>query len=379
MATIFKRDSSPFWFACFSDHTGKTVRRSTKSTDRTAATRMSIEWERIERAAKEGHASVASFQKVVSEISKRVIGEGLPSQTVKSYFEEWLTGIVRKNSVRTLERYRNTVRLFLKAIDRLAEQPLRSLTPRHIELFLNRRLDQGVAPATAIVDVRTLNIALHRAERYGYIEKNPVEAVNLPKADSSQREVFSLDEIHQLVNAAPNEDWQTLILLGAFTGARLGDCLRMTWDNLIPEHKIIAYNQQKTGKSVIMPVHADLLVHLQRLSEHGTVGPLCRSLANTRQCGNRGLSHGFKRVVVRAGLDLMIVKGKGVRNFARRTFHSLCHTFSSMLAGQGVSEELRMQLTGHSSRDIHQRYTHVNTDALQKAIDSIPTQSPIQK
>jgi integrase len=228
------------------------------------------------------------------------------------------------------------------------------------------------------VDVKTLSIALHRAERYGYLDKNPVGAVKLPKAVSSEREVFSLEEIHPLVGAAPNEDWQTLILLGAFTGARLGDCLRMTWDNIIPEHKVIAYRQEKTDKMVALPVHADLLAHLDRLAEHGTVGPLCRSLASKGQAGKHGLSEGFKKVVQRAGLDLMVVKGKGTRNFARRTFHSLRHTFSSILAGHRVSEELRMRLTGHSSRDIHQRYTHLNTDALHKAIDAIPVKAAVR-
>jgi integrase len=372
MSTIFKRPNSPFWFACYSDRNGKTVKRSTKSTDRPTASRMALEWERVEKTAKEGHASVATFQKVVTEISEQVIGESLPSQTVREYLEEWLASIVRKNSAGTLERYRNTVRLFLKSIEKMADQPLRSLTPRHIELFLNRRLDSGVAPKTAIIDVKSLSVAFHRAERYGYIEKNPVDPVKLPKSVSSEREVFSLEEIHLLVKAAPNEDWQTFILLGAFTGARLGDCLRMTWDNLVPEHKVIAYEQQKTGKTVVLPVHADLLAHLQRLSEGGTVGPLCRSLAAKNQAGKHGLSEGFKKVVERAGLDVMLVKGKGTRNFSKRTFHSLRHTFSSLLAGNGVSEEMRMRLTGHSSRDIHQKYTHMNTELLQRAIDSIP-------
>lgn len=377
MATIFKRPTSPFWFACYSDQTGKTVRRSTKSTDRTAATRVALEWEHIAHEARSGQATVSTFQKVVTEISARVIGDALPAQTVRQYLEEWLASNVRKNSAGTLERYRNSVRLFLRAIDKVADQPLRTLQPRHIELFLERRLDSGVAPKTAIVDVKSLSSAFHRAERFGYIDKNPVDPVKLPKAVSSEREVFSLDEIHQLIAAAPNEDWQTLIMLGAFTGARLGDCLRMGWENLLPEHKLITYKQEKTGKSVMLATHPDLLLHLGRLSERGTVGPFCRSLSNKNQAGKHGLSEGFKRVVVRAGLDLMVIKGKGTRNFARRTFHSLRHTFSSLLAGGGVSEEMRMRLTGHSSRDIHQRYTHVDTKALQKAIDSIPMRADL--
>ena len=267
MATVFKRPGSPFWFACYPDRNGKTVRRTTKSTDRAVAARMALEWERVEFAAREGHASVAAFQKVVTEVSEKVIGESLPSQSVRQYFEEWSASIARKNSPGTVERYRNTVRLFLLAIEKAAEQPLRSLTPRHIDIFLNRRLDKGAAPKTAIVDVKTLGAALNRAEHYGYIDKNPVKAVTLPKCVSTEREGFSVEEIHNVV-----------------------------------------------------------------------------------------------------------VKGKGTRSFARRTFHSLRHTFSSMLAGHGVSEELRMRLTGHSSRDIHQPYPQHATEALQKAIDAIQTE-----
>ena len=65
--------------------------------------------------------------------------------------------------------------------------------------------------------------------------------------------------------------------------------------------------------------------------------------------------------------------------YTRRTFHSLRNTFGSLLTGGGISEEMRMRLAGHSSRDIHQRYTHVETKALQKAIDSIPMRAEIGK
>jgi integrase len=153
----------------------------------------------------------------------------------------------------------------------------------------------------------------------------------------------------------------------------LANRVRPSWDNVDAEKKVIVYAQQKTDKVVAVPLHPDLLMRLVRLSEKSTLGPLCRSVGEKRQAGKHGLSEGFKRVLNRAGLELMPVKGKGTRNFARRSSHSLRHSFSSMLARGGVSEETRMRLTGHSSRDIHQRYTHFDVDRLQQAIDSIPT------
>lgn len=373
MATVFRRPNSPFWFAHFVDQNKKSVKRSTKTTDRATAMRMAMEWEGLEHIVRHGAATVAAFQKVVDEVSMRVIGEELPNQTIRQYFTEWLKSITRKLAPSTHGRYTTSVTHFLTALGNGADQPLRTLAPRHIEYFVQVRLDQ-VASKTVILDVKALATALQRAENFGYIAKNPVLAVKLPKVVSLERMTFTSEEITKLIQAAPDEDWQTLILLAVYTGARLGDCLALTWDNVDYERKILAYCQQKTGKMVVAPLHVDLLLHLGRLSEKSTIGHLCRRLSTWRQAGGYGMSQSFKKIVTRAGLDLMTVQGKNGRKFARRTFHSLRHTFSSMLANAGVSEEMRMRITGHSSRDMHQRYTHVDVQSLQRAIDTLPTQ-----
>lgn len=210
-----------------------------------------------------------------------------------------------------------------------------------------------------------------RAEKLGYLGRNPVPAVALPKNTSTEREIFTMEEVEQLVAASPNLDWQTLIQLGFYLGARLGDCVAMTWDNVDAAKGLIAFLQKKTGKIVVVPMHARLISHLHHVSNTNADGPLCPTLFGKTPGGKHGLSEGFKRIVKRAGLDLMVVKGKGKRNFTKRTFHSLRHSFSSALANAGVSEEIRMKLTGHQSSDIHRKYTHMGFAPLKEAIDSL--------
>ena len=188
---------------------------------------------------------------------------------------------------------------------------------------------------------------------------------------STEREVFMMEEVEKLVAAAPNIDWQTVILLGFYLGARLSDCVAMTWDNVDTAKSQIVFLQKKTQALVLVPMHPRLIQHLHHLSATHADGPLCPKLFGLAPGGKHGLSEGFKRVVKRAGLDLMVVKGKGTRNFARRTFHSLRHSFSSALANAGVSEEIRMKLTGHRSSDIHQKYTHRDSASLKAAIYSL--------
>lgn len=68
----------------------------------------------------------------------------------------------------------------------------------------------------------------------------------------------------------------------------------------------------------------------------------------------------------------MTVQGKGVRKFSRRIFHSLRHSFNSAMANAGVSDEIRMKLTGHASKKMNERYTHLQMATLKNAMAALP-------
>jgi integrase len=372
MASVSKRDKSKFWTACFTDRDGRQLKRSTKTTDRNAALQIAVEFERVENQARQGVLTTTQLRKVLNDISEKVNGDSLQVDSVEVYFQKWLDGIAVRNSPATLERYRNAVKWFLINLQGKAKKPISAVTPQDVENFLNSRLKSGLANKTAIVDLKIIKSAFHRATSYGTIISNPVAAVRLPKEESSEREVFTHDEVQMLIKTAPSLDWQTLIVLGYFTGARLSDCVQMTWENISPEEGLIIYRQQKTGKAVKVPMHYHVVEHLKYKATFGTTGFLCPKLAAKRSGGKHGLSEGFNRIVLKAGLDPMTVQGKGVRKFSRRTFHSLRHTFNSTMANAGVSDEIRMKLTGHKSAQMNQRYTHLQLETLQNAVNAVP-------
>src|SRR4030095_6925535 len=66
----------------------------------------------------------------------------------------------------------------------------------------------------------------------------------------------------------------------------------------------------------------------------------------------------------------------GLRSVSSLGFHSLRHTFASVLANNGVNEETRMKLTGHSTREVHALYTHHEEQLLRAAIEVIPPVKP---
>lgn len=389
MASLWRHPHSKYWTACYTDHTGRQVKRSTKKTDRGDAMTVALEFERTERAARDGILTEAQCRRVLSDILEKTTGDTIRHVSTEAYLNEWLESYGAKPG--THARYENTVNLFLKQLGDRATRPITAIAPRHIQTFLNARQKSGRAPKTVIVDAKTLNTAFNLARRQGIITNNPVEMVNLPDLESSEREVFRSSQVGMLVDAVKGMhfggefpaqtkvDWRTVILLGYFIGARLSDCADMEWASIDLVEKVIRFEEQKTRhtrkkrKCVVVPIHEELEAHLQSIAS--TDKPemfLCPTLTGKDSGGAHGLSATFKTIMKEAGIDTKTGKGKGTRNFSKLTFHSLRHCFNSALANAGVSQELRMKLTGHTTIENNEKYTHHELAVLRAAIGKLP-------
>ena len=172
-------------------------------------------------------------------------------------------------------------------------------------------------------------------------------------------------------------EWRGAILFAYFTGARLQDVANMTWQAIdLPAHTI-TFRAKKGGRLVTIPMHAELESHLLALPApdigKAFVFPM---LAGGRTSGRSGLSMTFARIMVRAGVKGEVLRaanegGKG-RTVRSLTFHSLRHSFNSAMANAGVSQEVRMKLTGHLSAEMNKGYTHLELEPLRAAVAVIP-------
>ncbi len=287
------------------------------------------------------------------------------------HFNQWLESKEADSSESTMVRYTQVAEDFLSHLGERAKRPITTLATPEMQSFLTSRRQAGCGPTTVQLDGKILRAVLNQARRIGLIDTNPAEALELPKRQSVQREVFSPKEVRALVETAHGE-WKTVILLGYYTGARLSDCCKIEWAELDMADATAGYKQKKTGDSVVSPLHTELHSHLKELVQPGKPQKfIVPGMAELGPGGRHGLSEGFKRIVLKAGLDLKITQGAGKRKIAKRTFHALRHSFTSALANAGVPAELRMKLTGHRSEAVHQGYTHHELQTLRDAISKL--------
>jgi integrase len=378
MPSLRRSANSPFWIACFTLPDGSRTNRSTKTTDRRLAQRLADEWQTASDKARQNQFCETQARLVLNDILARAGQPRMKSETVESFLRRWLAS---KNNAGTAKRYASTVQSFLKHLATKKQVDLTGIGHEDILSFIQHREAEGVAPKTISVDVRTLSAAFNFARKLALIVNNPVEralAIRPILVQSSQRNCFSSEQVAELFKSAEGE-WKTMILLGYYTGARLSDCANMRWNHVNLTHGTIEFVPQKTRRKnyrLVVPIHPQLLKHVDHLAAFDKPQEyLCSGLAGTRSGGKNGLSTRFKRLMAKAGIDEGSVRGKGIRQFAKLSFHSLRHSFNSTMANAGVDQETRMKLTGHSDKAVNSAYTHLDLSKLRFAVEKLSSVS----
>jgi hypothetical protein len=86
VASLTRRPTSRFWVACFTDRTGRRLKRSTGGTDRKAAKRIARSYELAAQKLKTSR----QVRRVISDLHREITGEALTSQTFRGYSKLWL-------------------------------------------------------------------------------------------------------------------------------------------------------------------------------------------------------------------------------------------------------------------------------------------------
>jgi integrase len=378
MASVVRSRSCRYWIAAFRDSSGKQHRRTTRETDRKRALAIAQQYE---RAAK-GKGHPQRVRQILSEFLRdHFSGEHeLPFASVKTYCEQWLAARKAETSPGTHRRYGDAVGKFLAFLGPQADRSIEDVARTQISAFRDAQLSRNAA-TTANNDLKIIRRIFRAARMDGYLLQDPAEGVKAVKNRAkTERRPFTFDELRAVLVVA-NEEWQSLIKFGIYTGQRLGDLAALTWSQIDLSRDEIRLTIRKTGKALLIPIAAPLREHLLALSgaDHprSPLHPRAHEILHAQHGRVGTLSNQFSELLVDAGLREPQTHSQGKGRSGKRTgqelsFHSLRHTAVSLLKDAGIPDAVVMALVGHESAAISQRYTHVGLDALQRAAASLP-------
>lgn len=378
MASVRKVKTSRYWIACYTDETGRQRQRSTGEIDRRKALRMAFDFEDGYRRMK----TESQARRVLSDIYEEVHGEKLSSSSIESFFIRWIKAKEAEITPSSLTRYKSAVQSLLDFLGIRKEREISFLQVKDIADYRTEQVEKS-SPATANMNLKIIRAALQDAVRQELIEKNPATLVQtVRKTEKNVRRAFTLKELKIILKHA-SEEWQGMILMGLYTGQRIGDIASICWNNIDLQEKELRLVSQKTGRNMIVPLanplHQWLVDNANLDTPSAPVFPKAYEV-----CQRHGrvsyLSNQFYDILFSAGLvekrTHKASKEKPGRSSERKiqpvSFHSLRHTATSLLKNAGVSEAVAMDIIGHDSKLISQNYTHIEEHAKRTALSKLP-------
>lgn len=313
------------------------------------------------------------FSEIYSQFMEYKINKVNLSGKMQSDYKQYMAMWSSFNADKPINEYtRKEIRVY---IDACFELPKSNMKPYNSMSWDEKfecdvPSDERIAPKTVHSQYKWLQGVFSFAgdELRGYVKETPcninVEFKERPRGEFSQKEV------RQLITFEQNNETSWLIKLGAYTGARQGELINLTKDDIKLDDDTgilyISINDEGEGKSLKthnarrkIPIHPDIK---KALIEY--IGTLNQDKLFTLK------QKRFQQLFPTIMSQFSISRENELGHW--RSFHSLRHFFITSAMSGGCSDVLLQALVGHERQKlgVTESYLHARSD-LKKALEIV--------
>ncbi len=260
-------------------------------------------------------------------------------------FSRWLKS--KRYSANTIKTYTDAVKTFVrffkdKDIAQISNEDLVSfnneyILANHYSSSFQNQVVNAVKLFFKVVDNRVIDVDL----------------IHRPRRDHQLPNVFSKEEVKQLLDVLPNVKHRAMLSLIYACGLRRNELLNLKLNSIDSKRKLVLIKQAKGNKDRIAPL-SDKILELLR-AYYKTYKPkewLFEGQAGG-QYDERSLTSVMRQAVTKAGIN------------KPATLHWLRHSFATHLLEAGTDLRYIQELLGHKSSKTTDIYTHVSTKSIQ--------------
>ncbi len=282
--------------------------------------------------------------------------------------------IERNSSVHTKDAYERDIRQFLgflahslnKEEKELTDQDLEATPSITLRMWLHSLLEQGLKKTTIARKASSLKSYFAYLQKREYIDRNPTEALLLPKKEKRLPVVISDEEMTQCLDALndiPDDSFETTqeraILECLYsTGIRLSELVGLNvGDYNVQQRQIKVLG--KGNKERVLPIGGKAEDALGKMLHKRQ--QLGGSLTNKDPLfitakGNR-IYPRFVQRLVKEYLDR-------VSEATKKSPHVIRHSFATRMLDRGADIRIIKEFLGHASLSATQIYTHTSVEHL---------------
>ena len=182
-----------------------------------------------------------------------------------------------------------------------------------------------------------------------YLPTNPVDLVSKPKLNKPRDRRVGKEDIETLMHALRNTKvtyLKPLILIAIETGLRQGELVKLMWNDVDLDSRLLKVKDTKNGEDRVVPLSNKSLSILQSLPRLG---------ATVFNATHSSLQNAWKRLIKRSGLiDVH--------------FHDLRHEAISRFIERGVTIPEAASISGHKTQSMLLRYAHPDLSYIKKKV-----------
>lgn len=278
--------------------------------------------------------------------------------TLQHFLDEKYFPWLKSRNPKTVEK---TQKAFQSAFGKFMDFQLSAITAWEVEKWRNKRLADGIKPATTNRQLNLIKGCLSRAVEWEVIDSHDLQKVKAQTVDNAKVRYLSKDEEYRLRESLAKFDIKhltTIVILAINTGMRKGEILSLNWNDVNLENKVLTVDFQnaKSGNTRHIPLNTqafNVLNDWQKLS--GNIGYVFKDSNQQR--------------IVDFRYDwAALLEDASITNFR---FHDLRHHFASKLVMASVDLNTVRELLGHSDLKMTLRYAHLAPEHKAAAVNLI--------
>ncbi len=283
----------------------------------------------------------------------------------------------------TLAGYRKAWELFSKSIN---VEFIGEVNTEHANNFAQQLWSNKASASTYNHYIGHLKLIFRLLLVPAGLENNPFDGIPRKKKETAKHQRLSDEQFKSIIAILDNphkykcyitniDEVKTLIILGAFTGLRLKDCVLMKMKSINYDNLSIRVKTHKNEANVLLPISPALQKQLEPY--RGQKDEYLLPTLAARYINERGsVSTSVARVFKAAGLETISVsdpdKRQRQRNSNKYGFHSLRHTFISWCARAGVPLSIVQSIVGHFSQEMTQYYIQITDEERRQILNALP-------
>ena len=298
--------------------------------------------------------------------------------TLNDLLDVWLAAKEPNLKPRTLFDYRQICDRYLRPA--LGTLSLGRVTPDRVQGLYGQYQRQGKA-RTALKLHQVLSQALAMAVRWGWLAYNPCDRVDRPRYQAARKTLWTSEQLQAFLDGTREHWLHPLWVVAISTGARLGELLAVTWEDVDLETAVLRIDksvQTIEGERIVTSPKTEYGTRQIRISS-ATMASL-RSWraqqAEQRLRVGAGWSAGH---LVFSGANGGPLSANTVQDallrecdrlaLPRTSPHGLRHLHASLLLGNGLAIPAVSRRLGHANPSITMSiYAHALSDSETQAV-----------